>query len=464
MSSISDEVWFTDINGEITLANPEGLKEFNLRVLNDTTVEAMAINLEVYRDDGSPRPVAESPPLRALTGEVIRAEEEIVRTPRNGELRYRRISAAPVRDATGQIIGSVSVVRDITEHKRAELALLENFRLLNQAQEIAHVGSWELDLLTNQLKWSDEAYRIFGSQPGEFALTTELYLDWLHPEDRAKVEAAFFDSVREGHDTYESEHRLVRKHTGEVRMVHERCRHFRDAAGNVVRSCGMVQDITESKQAEEQIKAALAEKDVMLKEIHHRVKNNLQVISSLISLQSDAVVDEPIRAVLGDVRDRVRTMALVHEKLYLTDNLARLNFADYTASLLQHLWRSHGVLAEKVRLELAVASVELPIEAAVPCGLILNELVGNALKHAFPNARNGKVRVVLALDPADEVVSLRVCDNGSGLPAGLDWQQANSLGLRLVQMLVSQLRGTVTMGMGPGTEFLVNFSLKRFHS
>jgi len=223
-------------------------------------------------------------------------------------------------------------------------------------------------------------------------------------------------------------------------------------------------DITERKQAEEQIKASLAEKEVMLREIHHRVKNNLQVISSLVSLQADTLTDQRMREEFNDVRDRVRSMALVHEKLYQTGDLAQLNFADYAASLLHSLWRSHGALAEKVRLDLAVAPLALPIEMAVPCGLILNELAGNSLKHAFPGDSSGEVTVELEHDPATGAACLRVRDNGVGLPAGLDWRQSSSLGLRLVQILAGQLNGTLETGTGPGAEFRVTFSLKGFQS
>lgn len=238
----------------------------------------------------------------------------------------------------------------------------------------------------------------------------------------------------------------------------------KDDAGRVLRWFGTNTDVSMLIQAEAQIKASLAEKEVMLKEIHHRVKNNLQVISSLVSLQADTLADERIREEFNDVRDRVRSMALVHEKLYQTGDLAHVNFADYTASLLQYLWRSHGALAGKVRLELAVAPVALPIEAAVPCGLILNELAGNALKHAFPDNSSGEVTVCLELDPATETVSLWVRDNGVGLPVGLDWRQSRSLGLRLIQMLAGQLRGTVETGPGPGAEFRITFPLKGFQS
>jgi two-component sensor histidine kinase len=218
-------------------------------------------------------------------------------------------------------------------------------------------------------------------------------------------------------------------------------------------------DITARKRAEEQIKASLAEKEVMLREIHHRVKNNLQVISSLVSLQADSLTDERMREEFNDVRDRVRSMALIHEKLYQTSDLAQLNFADYAASLLHSLWRSHGALAEKVRLNLALAPVTLSIETAMPCGLILNELAGNALKHAFPGSNGGEVTVGLEYDVLTGAVCLHVHDNGVGLPAGLDWRQSPSLGLHLVQILAGQLCGTVATGIGPGAEFSVTFPL-----
>lgn len=219
----------------------------------------------------------------------------------------------------------------------------------------------------------------------------------------------------------------------------------------------VLSDITGRKQAAEEIKASLAEKEVLLREIHHRVKNNLQVISSLVSLQADSLAEPKAREALIDLRGRIHSMALIHEKLYQTGNLAQLNFADYAATLLRYLWHAHGTLADQARLDLAIKPVTLPVDAAVPCGLILNELVANSLKHAFPDGRGGTVTVALELDPAAESVCLRVADDGVGFPADLNWRQARSLGLRLVQILSRQLGGTVDLGDGPGTEFRVTF-------
>jgi len=232
-------------------------------------------------------------------------------------------------------------------------------------------------------------------------------------------------------------------------------------------------DITERRQAEEALQKAhnelamqmdernreLREKEVLLKEIHHRVKNNLQVISSLVSLQADGSKDETVRGVLQDVSYRVRSMALVHEKLYQSKNLAKIDFAEYTRSLLNYLWRAHGNVASSVRLALDMETVSLPVDTAVPCGLILNELAGNALKHAFQGRDEGTVSVSLKND-AEERIHLCVSDNGVGLPEGLVWRQAKSLGLRLVHMLAGQIDANVEVSSVTGTRFEIVFVVR----
>lgn len=231
---------------------------------------------------------------------------------------------------------------------------------------------------------------------------------------------------------------------------------IREEAGQVIGVASATMDLTPIKQAEEQIKSSLAEKEVLLKEIHHRVKNNMQVIASLISLQADQSQDNTVRDVLEDVTRRVRSMAMVHEKLYQSADLARIDFAEYAQSLLNYLWRSYGNEASDIRLTTKFEPVSLPVNKAVPCGLILNELVSNALKHAFPVNTGGEVTVSLRNGDQGQVV-LRVGDNGQGLPAGFDWSQTNSLGLRLVQMLAGQIDASVKVSDNKGTEFKLIF-------
>lgn len=217
------------------------------------------------------------------------------------------------------------------------------------------------------------------------------------------------------------------------------------------------QDITERKEAEARINASLREKDVLLKEIHHRVKNNMQIISSLVSLQADGIKDETFREALQEVNNRVHSMALVHEYLYRSSNLDRIDFSDYVRNLVEYIWLSHGQVAFSIRLKFDLQPVSLPIDIAVPCGLILNELAGNALKHAFKNRSEGEVTVSLTSADSGEI-TLSVSDDGVGLPAGYDWQQEQTLGLTLVQMLTRQINASVEMNSGVGTRFKVVFT------
>jgi len=288
VNSISDEIWFADNKGKFTLVNPSGALEFAVSETGEIDVKKFAESLQVYRPDGSPRPVEEAPPLRSLQGEVVRNQEEIIRTPATGELRYRQVSSAPVRERAGSIIGSVSVVRDITDSKRAEEALRDSEEQLKRAEEIAHLGSWELDLLRNRLAWSDEVYRIFGLQPQEFRASYESFLEYVHPDDRAAVNAAFSDSVREGRNTYEIEHRVMRKSTGEVRWVQEKCHHVRDASGRATRSLGMVLDITDRKKTEQVLKKAYDELEKKVKERTYELEATVRALELEIEERKEA--------------------------------------------------------------------------------------------------------------------------------------------------------------------------------
>ena len=220
----------------------------------------------------------------------------------------------------------------------------------------------------------------------------------------------------------------------------------------------VVRDITERKKTEETLSSSLAEKEILLKEIHHRVKNNMQVISSLVELQAEEVQDDAMRDTFKELVYRVRSMAMVHEKLYQLDNFARVEFADYTQSLLDYLWRAQGTAMPGVTLEMDLTPVFLPVSEAVPCGLMLNELFTNALKHAFVGRPGGKVTVALRRAAQGKIV-LSVQDDGIGMPPETDIGKTNSLGFRLVQMLARQLKATVDMHVANGTTFTVTFEV-----
>jgi PAS domain S-box-containing protein len=360
----------------------------------------------------------------------------------------------PVKDAQGRVVRWFGTNTDVEELKRTEEALREAEQRLRFALETSHTGAWDLDLVDHTAFRSQEHDRVFGYPELLPQWTYEMFLQHLLPEDRAAVDEKFRQATAT-QGVWDFECR-IRRADGEVRWIWGAGRHRTDAAGGKRRMAGIVQDITERKRTEERIQASLREKEVMLKEIHHRVKNNLQVISSLVDLQTNSLNDPVLRGLFRDVRNRVRSMALVHEKLYQSANLASVDFADYTRSLIGFLSRAHGGSETAVRFKLDLQPVALPVETAVPCGLILNELVTNAFKHAFRGRAEGEVTTALSTGP-DGRVSLRVSDDGVGLPAGLDWRQSRSLGLQLIHLLSGQLDATVEVRTGVGTEFLISF-------
>jgi PAS domain S-box-containing protein len=215
-------------------------------------------------------------------------------------------------------------------------------------------------------------------------------------------------------------------------------------------------DITDRQQAQEQLKASLHEKELLLKEVHHRVKNNLQVICSIFSLQSQYIEDSRILSILEDSQNRIRSMALIHEKLYQSDTLAKIDFADYIKNLAYSLFASYNINSNRIRTKLRVEDASLSLDTAIPCGLIINELVSNSLKHAFPENRAGEIGIDFSVCP-DQQLLLIVRDNGVGFPEGFDSQRNNSLGLRLIRALIRQLRGKLEIESSNGAVFQICF-------
>ena len=226
--------------------------------------------------------------------------------------------------------------------------------------------------------------------------------------------------------------------------------------GTVLGIAFVAQDITDRKRAEEQIRAALEEKEVLFKEINHRVKNNLQVIDSLLSLQIRQLADPEGRDVLQESRNRIQAMVLVHEMLYRSESPAQIDFRDYLRNLTEHLMNSYGAVARRIRITSEIAPVSLGLDTAIPGGLIINELVTNALKHAFPDGRTGEIVVQLCALP-DCGYSLAVRDDGIGLPADFRIEQTRSLGLRLVRTLTEQIGGRLLVQSDQGARFEISF-------
>lgn len=228
-----------------------------------------------------------------------------------------------------------------------------------------------------------------------------------------------------------------------------------DSSGRLTEIQTVARDVTYQKQVEERLKASLREQEALIKEVHHRVKNNLQIITSLLNLQSSLIEDATYRNLVQDSQNRIKSMALVHELLYRSRDLSSINISEYLHILTQNMLRSYGRYSGTVDLRVDVEEIYLDVDKAVPVGLIVTELFSNALKYAFPAGGKGEIRV--ALRKSGERILLRVSDNGTGFPADYDVHRSTTLGLQLVELLTQQLEGTFDLERTEGASFLISF-------
>ncbi len=344
--------------------------------------------------------------------------------------------------------GRLVLLHDITKRQRELERLRRSERLMVDTQGVAHMGTWEWDLSEPTAVWSDELYRIYGLDPGSHVPTYEDYLTRVHEDDRQRV-IDVTNEVMQNHKPYSHDERVFRP-DGEMRWLHTWAEPVLDDHGNLVRLIGICQDITDRKVAEDEVLRRLEEKDVLLREIHHRVKNNLQVIASLLNLQRRRLRDEEARESLDESRQRVRSMALVHETLYKSHDLSKLDFSAYLRQLMRDLLRSYG--ASQVQLEVDVGEQPLDVDTAVSAGLLVNELAANALRHAFPS---GKGRLRIELKSVEAGRKLVIADDGVGLSEGFNPEASEGLGLHLVLSLADQLNAKLEWGQSPwgGAQF-----------
>ncbi|MPM37684.1 hypothetical protein SDC9_84303 [bioreactor metagenome] len=517
----------------------------------------------------------------------------------------------------------IVVINDITQRKKIELEVLRSEMKLKEAQQVAKLGNWELDLITDNLFWSEEVYSIFELDNNTFDASYDAFLNAIHPEDKDFVNKEFQKAIK-SKKPYETEHRLLMP-DGRIKYVIEKGFIDYNTKGNPIRSVGTVQDITERKmfelelqrnrmllrsmidslpmwlaavdpegnyfianqyysktfgipldqienhnfreffkpelykkhkailekcvksgkvaevsdevefekgqithiygaytplkdsdgkifgvsaavmdiskqknieeeiiklnqtleekvnqrtlllekanrelmieisertRAEEFIKRQLAEKEVLLKEIHHRVKNNMQVIISILNLQLSTINDENISRILRDSQARIKTMALIHEKLYETKDFSNIDLLDYIKNLFEFLSSIYKSPSENIRYSISGDQVQVDIDSIIAVGLITNEIITNSYKYAFSDRKDGKIEIRLNRKDEKHLV-YKIKDNGIGFPEGFDYRNAQSLGLQLVCILTEQIQGTLEVISSPkGTEFVIVFPSK----
>jgi PAS domain S-box-containing protein len=457
--------------------------------------------------DGQPVPTAACRILEVLrSGATVQGEE--VFTRRDGTTFPVAFTSSPIVTA-GEVVGAVVAFQDITARKRVEAEAEQRRR---ETEVLAHLAqtinaSLDLDVVlqrvveaAQELSGSERAV-IFLREPGADAIISRYQVGYpempyeglrielgkgiggqvlltgrpLRTADYAadprfskdylgsmrsggrlavitvpitigsRVEGVLYVSNSASHPFSEGHEAILMRLADHAATAVRNARLYREAADELARRI----------QAEEALKASLREKEVLLKEIHHRVKNNLQIISSLLELQSGYSDDPRLQAMFEDSQHRIQSMALIHEHLYQASDLARIDFGSYVRSLATQLLRSYHHLCPRVTLSTDMAAVSLGIDRAVSCGLLVNELVTNSLKHAFPHEQGGDIHLALQADA--HRVTLTVRDTGVGFPEDLDFRATDSLGLQLVCALTEQLGGTIALERHRGTVFRLTF-------
>lgn len=371
---------------------------------------------------------------------------------KDGSKVYVDVRETIMHDANGQIIGVIGVSKDISGRKKAEEQIKRSEAYYRTIFENTGTATIIIEEDTTISLVNAEFEKLYEYSKEEI----EGKKSW-----REFVAPDYKDKIEEYHNLRRIDPKLAPRNY-ELKFV-DRYGNIKDIFTTVAiipgtkKSLISLLDITDNKIAENKIRDSLMEKEVLLREIHHRVKNNLQIISSLLNLQTRCVEGEETINVLKESQNRVKTMAMVHEKLYQSEDLKDVNFKEYIENLVSDLFYSYGVKKGAIDLQIDADDIKMDIDTAIPCGLIINELVTNSLKYAFPDSNNEDIVKVELKRLQPDKLKLVISDNGVGLPEDLDMENVETLGLKMVTILVNQLKGTLKVNRTGGTEFKIIF-------
>ena len=388
---------------------------------------------------------------RIAQGDHVRNVETVQRKKRGGRIDVS-LTMSPVKDAEGGITGASWIARDVTKRKRIEAALRESEAHFRMMADTAPVMVWmagpDARCAFVNKRWLEFTGRTLEQELGD------AWAAGVHPHDRDRCLATYTASFQ-AEQPFTMEYRL-RRADGEYRWMIDTGVPLFDSSGRFDGFIGTCMDLTERKDMEDQLRKTLKEKESLLREVHHRVKNNLQVISSLLNLQSASIKDPQVAQLFRECQVRITSIALLHETLHRSSDLSCIRMGDYIRILTGHLFRSYGVDPKAITLSLLVDDLELDIDTGMTCGLIIEELVSNCLKHAFVESKGGRIQIDLQAQE-DDAYLLRVSDDGVGIPKDGVLHNPESLGLELVTLLAEKLEGTVELQSGQGTEWRIQF-------
>jgi PAS domain S-box-containing protein len=394
-------------------------------------------------------------------------EEEGWRVRRDGSRFFVSVLITALRDKDGHLRGFSKLTRDITERRKAEELLQKSEKDLRQLADAMPQIVWTA-LASGEVDYCNRQWWEFTGSSGDNAPGQEHVAPILHPDDVPEYRRIRENAMAAG-VPFEIQCRFRNRNTGEYRWHLGRALPLRGETGEIGKWVGTFTDIDDHKRLSEELerrveertealRLSLGETTTLLKEVHHRVKNNLQVICSLLSMQIACSQGDEFARPLNDAHSRVLAMSLIHEQIYQSDSLADLDFGEYIALLAERLFSTYCVDPSRIQLKLSVEPILLTMHQAIPCGLILNELISNSLKHGFNDGRSGFISITLRM-LENRRAELSVSDNGVGFPADFRLENSSSLGMQVVATLIRQLRGDLTVTGDSGATFRFSWKL-----
>ncbi len=370
-----------------------------------------------------------------------------------GALAEARSSALELESIAEELTETnLNLENEIAERRRAEAALTESEEQYRMLAEASPEMIYYVDGAGTVRYINRAAAGMFNAAPGD--LEGKNISELFPPHLAQRHVEAVREVIRSGRTLYSEV--LESFPSGDI-WIEARLSPIRNSAGTVIGALGLSQDITERKQAEEQIQASLREKEVLLREVHHRVKNNFQIIVSLLSLQARNIESDDTTRIFNDSINRIRAMALVHESLYRSSDISEIDFASYIRTISEEIFDNYASIDRRPEFRLDIDEIRLAVDQAIPCGLIVNELITNSLKYAFPaGSEPGRVMVSLKCCEND-TASLMVADDGVGMPEGFSAAQSQTLGIELVMLLAKQIQGSWAIDRAGGTAWSITF-------
>ena len=453
LNSLSDAIIACDSKGKVSLCNQAFLGLYGNPVYG-SSLETVREEHNLYHLDGETLLEPKEVPLyRAFRGETLRNLEVLVKQEQNKPINLS-INGNPIVDNRDRKIGAVIAIRDITKRKWIERYLRESEERFRLAFEDAATGMAIINLQGLFIQVNQALCEILGYSATELADLDSHAIT--HPDDLNTSLENYRQLISGEIDSFQTSTRYIH-HSGKTVWASKSFSLVRDNQGQPEYFIAQIQDITEQKTAEIELAKSLQDKEVMLQEIHHRVKNNLQVICSLLNLQSRYLKETKTIKAFKETQNRVKSMALVHEQLYQSTNLSEIILSSYIKQLTDNLFRAYSI-GSKIECNLQVADFNLDLDTAVPCGLIINEIITNAIKYAFHPGERGQISIQASSDDEDSLI-LSIADNGIGLKPD-SHKSCKSLGLQLVKNLTEQLQGQYEITTEPdtGTKFTFTFN------